>query len=666
MAENKVEVIVGWEDKEFQAGLKEFYKNTDMIGKEIEQAFSSKPLEDFGKKAKSSGDGIFNGLVKNITVANLVTDGIRSAIGALVDFASGSVEAAQQQEDAINALSAALKRTGEFSRSAVDDFSAFASELQKTSIYGDETIISQLAVAKSFGATNEQAKNLVKAAVELSATFGGSLDVNVEKLGKTLQGSAGKLGAYLGEVKGLTTEQLKAGNAIDIVNSKLGGAGLAQTQTYSGAVISLKNAVSDLQEELGGLVTGSDLVKSGVTSLTEVFRSFGDAIAKSRAVSEANEKGFVESESKLNLLSERYADLTAEIEKQQQIINKQGPYKIADSGEIAIAQVRVKNLTQELNALYSRINTSTQAIKVAQAEADKAAAAEKTGKGGRAEQDKATNDQILAQRAQLNLDLAALQDQQSIIDAELEAQKRIELQVRNEEDLIAIQNFEMAKLELQYDAELKKAELIDNEANKRLTKDKINAQKEIAQKRLAAKQDIDIEKFRTDEKQKLQDGYLSATENFLQAGIMLTKKGSAEQKVLAASSAIINTYAGATRALRDYPAPASYAVAASVIALGLAQVAKINSQKFANGGIVAGSSFTGDKVSVGVNSGEMILNKAQQANLFRIANSGGGDGVIEAIENLGAKIANMQTIIQINSREIARAVRDERAAGFSV
>ncbi len=41
---------------------------------------------------------------------------------------------------------------------------------------------------------------------------------------------------------------------------------------------------------------------------------------------------------------------------------------------------------------------------------------------------------------------------------------------------------------------------------------------------------------------------------------------------------------------------------------------------FATGGIVGGNSTTGDKIPIRVNSGEMILTKAQQARLFAIAN----------------------------------------------
>ena len=72
---------------------------------------------------------------------------------------------------------------------------------------------------------------------------------------------------------------------------------------------------------------------------------------------------------------------------------------------------------------------------------------------------------------------------------------------------------------------------------------------------------------------------------------------------------------------------------AAVASLGAVVAAAIGSaqkvQKFANGGIVGGSSFTGDRVVANVNSGEMILNRQQQANLFRMANGGGTGNQVE-------------------------------------
>lgn len=57
---------------------------------------------------------------------------------------------------------------------------------------------------------------------------------------------------------------------------------------------------------------------------------------------------------------------------------------------------------------------------------------------------------------------------------------------------------------------------------------------------------------------------------------------------------------------------------ASVIA------AMTNIPKFANGGIVPGNLYSGDRFPAMVNSGEMILNRSQQGRLFNILNSKGG------------------------------------------
>ena len=52
-------------------------------------------------------------------------------------------------------------------------------------------------------------------------------------------------------------------------------------------------------------------------------------------------------------------------------------------------------------------------------------------------------------------------------------------------------------------------------------------------------------------------------------------------------------------------------------------LAALATQPFAEGGIVGGTSFKGDKIYARLNSGEMVLNGRQQANLFNMINSGG-------------------------------------------
>lgn len=69
--------------------------------------------------------------------------------------------------------------------------------------------------------------------------------------------------------------------------------------------------------------------------------------------------------------------------------------------------------------------------------------------------------------------------------------------------------------------------------------------------------------------------------------------------------------------------PAQKAKSTGAIAQGialkvLAGVIKANAGKFANGGIVGGSSYSGDKLTANVNSGELILNMAQQDNIAKM------------------------------------------------
>lgn len=64
---------------------------------------------------------------------------------------------------------------------------------------------------------------------------------------------------------------------------------------------------------------------------------------------------------------------------------------------------------------------------------------------------------------------------------------------------------------------------------------------------------------------------------------------------------------------------------ASVVA-SILEAKNILGGKFATGGVVGGTSYSGDRVTAQVNSGEMILNKEQQSRLFEIANGQSGAG----------------------------------------
>ena len=96
----------------------------------------------------------------------------------------------------------------------------------------------------------------------------------------------------------------------------------------------------------------------------------------------------------------------------------------------------------------------------------------------------------------------------------------------------------------------------------------------------------------------------------------------------AASAKASEAVAGATASGSKLPFPYNLAAIAGGIAAVLAALAAMS--KFANGGIVGGNSYSGDKQLVRVNSGEMILSKHDQATLFNAIKSGnlGGGGQV--------------------------------------
>lgn len=106
-----------------------------------------------------------------------------------------------------------------------------------------------------------------------------------------------------------------------------------------------------------------------------------------------------------------------------------------------------------------------------------------------------------------------------------------------------------------------------------------------------------------------------------------SKESAKAQKVLALGEIAVQTGVAIAQGISSamsVPFPANLVAIATTIATVVANIASaistVKGAKFANGGIVGGSSYTGDNVNVRVNSGEMILNTRQQAELFAVAN----------------------------------------------
>ncbi len=137
--------------------------------------------------------------------------------------------------------------------------------------------------------------------------------------------------------------------------------------------------------------------------------------------------------------------------------------------------------------------------------------------------------------------------------------------------------------------------------------------------------------------------------------------------------ATANIAQGVAKALAEGGPYAGPILAALIGASGAIQIATITANKpknpsFATGGIVPGTSYSGDRVTANVNSGEMILNAQQQRNLWDMANSRGNGAVVNmpvTIENNASDAVNASAELSQNGLivMINRIVSSQMAAG---
>lgn len=255
--------------------FRDLEKESDKAGGESGGQFGKKFTKESDKefkgmfdKFKSDFTSSFSTVGFGVLAAGLVAQGL----GAIRGFVSGSIEAANRQEDAINSLNSALQRTNEFTESASQEFQKFASDIQSRSIFGDELILEQAAFAKSLGLTNQQTKQVVQAAVELSSALNIDLNSAVRNISKTYSGLQGELGELLPSMKSLTAEQLKAGGATQLILDQFSGAAESRIQTTRGAYDQLSNSFGDLAEKIGAAFTSSQIIQSSLRGLNRVVQ----------------------------------------------------------------------------------------------------------------------------------------------------------------------------------------------------------------------------------------------------------------------------------------------------------------------------------------------------------------------------------------------------------
>lgn len=206
--------------------------------------------------------------------AKVIADGINNIVNGIRNVA----DAASKQQVAVRGLNNALSLAGDYSDAASKRMQDFAKSMQSSTGIADEVILQQLSIAKSFGASNEQATRLIDAALNLSAATGESLESAVKNLGKSLGGLTGELGETIPALKTMTIEQLKAGGAIQFVLERFGGAAADKMQDYEGAIAGVNVAQQSFLESVGNIIIKNPAVIAAIQSVSKMFDSLSKLV----------------------------------------------------------------------------------------------------------------------------------------------------------------------------------------------------------------------------------------------------------------------------------------------------------------------------------------------------------------------------------------------------
>lgn len=221
-----------------KADSKEFNNAFDKVENKL-NAFEKKVSNSAITKLAASS----NQLIKSF---GFVTSGIKNAVSAI----SECFDAYEKQANAETLLRTAVKNNPYLNEQSVLQLKEYASHLQSISTVGDEELLPFMAQLAAAGRTQTEIQDIMGAALDVSASGAMSLESAVKNLNKTFSGLSGELGESVPQIKQLTKEQLKNGDAVKILAEQYSGMAKS-TAGSTGGWKQFKNTLGDLQEMIG-------------------------------------------------------------------------------------------------------------------------------------------------------------------------------------------------------------------------------------------------------------------------------------------------------------------------------------------------------------------------------------------------------------------------------
>ena len=723
-------------------------KSLDNYARKSERAFkkSSEALGANTKKQKSFADALktaspqlnsFNSNLQSIAAGGgALAVAITAAIGVVKKLGQAmraTSDAFRAQNDAETSLKIAADNNPYLNGEGVKRLGEYAKELQKVTELSDNEALDVMSQLANTGRSEAEIMKIMGAAADYAAATHTDLASAAMTLNATYSGMTGQLGKQHAAIKNLTEEQLKNGEAIDIVAKKYKG----NAQELANADKKALNAKKSFTEAVGSIVNPTvslidnlfaniyTKAAAAIKELEKQLTNFGDKIFLKNNVKTATtyyenkdtgesftgakffsdeqlertvklletiKKRNKEEESALVILSDELQyrkRLQKEAEREKKEAGKKEAVIAEEKKRQEIAESALKTYRETITAKEKELEIRRQINN-------------ETHELSEEEFEQKANEERFQTRTAAYIKL--IQDAQGTITGEAERE-------RIEREKIAELAGKTANAKKEEEAEKAKKTFIKD------LDDALNNNKKLKQSETMAKQihelEVQYEKLTADKKLEIQEEYNRKLKELSDMRLKMIEKEKAEDEKKTLESVgkkieIISSFASqytsimstisdivtqqakneatvkqaevekqyqqgiisqeeyekrkseiekeaaeksyriqmwqwaasiaqatantaqamvATLAQETGPAALKIAMAAMVAAAGGAQLATIIANKpippsnFATGGIVGGTSYTGDRVTANVNSGEMILNRMQQRNLFDSINS---------------------------------------------
>ena len=256
------------------------------------------------------------GVAGGVGLWDTVSSGLKRAASAIKDYVTEGIQSAIKLRDSEKEL---LDRL-EGNRDAQRELISLAKERAGTSMYSRLEIEEQEKFLIDQGRTEDQIRKTISAATDLATHTGGTLKEAVEMLDGSMEGKLGKGLAKLDKgFKDLSKEQLYNGAAIDLIAKKYSGIAAEQMDTIEGKLNLQQKAWIRLQRGIGDFVIGTggvfDGLITGATSLLNTMAKWVEIPISKKLEEEQNRVNYLAASlTDANLTAEARNKLYKELE----------------------------------------------------------------------------------------------------------------------------------------------------------------------------------------------------------------------------------------------------------------------------------------------------------------------------------------------------------------